>query len=170
MEAPPEYFTEHEWSVLLGADSPATLKKEVIISRAFKLSARCPSEKTIRRMTAIFLAVGVAPGGRASATGKAFAMAQMKADAQRLLGRNNHQIVNHADVHLEHLPAAPAQLLAAHPSLYHQAYDASAPPVNSKVTALQISEVEFGMGCRTGKVQLQRPVLASADTQESGAN
>ena len=139
-----EFLTEDEWAVLLGKTSMIH-KRDVLLARAAKLSARCPSEPSTKWFTALLRICN--PGDTTSTT------SESKADQHRSLKSAFKKMIRRMpkpSTYLEKLKQTPADLEAAHPQLYADAYAGYEGPVACKVDLRQVVSMDASWGPRGG--------------------
>ena len=138
-----EFFTDAEWSVICSETAGFLQKREVILSRATKLSCRCPCEKSSKRFTSILLIC----------TGKADLPSGCKWDTKESLKTELKSMIRRMSkpvAYLEALPSSPEELMLKHPDLYAAAYRGTDVPVPCKMDLQQVVNLDAMYKTRGG--------------------
>jgi len=138
-----EFFTEAEWTLLCSESAGVLQKREVILSRAAKLSCRCPSETTSKWFASILLVC----------TGKTDLPPTSKWDTKESLKAEMKSMVRRMKpplIYLKKLEASPQELMSKHPDLYSEAYRGTEMPVPCKIDLQQVFNVDATYRTRGG--------------------
>ena len=138
-----ETFTEAEWSKILSEDVSFLQIREIILTRAVKLSCRCPCEKSSKRFTTILLLC----------SGKSDLPSNSKWDIKESLKKEIKGMARRMEpplVYLQYLYSSPQELMAMHPDLYSAAYRGTEVPVPCKLDIHQVLYIDATYRTRGG--------------------
>jgi len=166
-----EYLTRSEWDSLIAEKNTATTKIDIIVNRCIRLGLRRPTEHTLKLLTSLWLAVSEAPERLAAMP------TSQKVDSARYFKACFKAAARRAaepGLHLERLPATPAELQAKHASTYGNAYEPGEAPIPCPIDLAPMRSVDVSFRCRgcvgTSSGALQLSVASAGPRLEQFAS